>query len=232
MTPERKAELRKLIEAIGQESETALAQELLTALDSAESQRDQLQAKLAEIGLRLPDCPPCDMGENTKCVCKAELVPKPWMDEIIKERDKLQAELAEKGKEVERMRKIGMDLCVAGFGLRVDAMALISSLTLPNDHVLNEITKKFDIPYWDCQQCGNGSKEGFGKIRHAEDCPVGQALTPPPVELPTTEAGELRDARAKAVEATMRHCLDDIKTWLPSEISTLRFEIVAALEKK
>ena len=56
------------------------------AFDALAKERDALLA-------RIPDCPPCDMGENTECVCDAELVPKPWMDEVIKERDKARAAL-------------------------------------------------------------------------------------------------------------------------------------------
>lgn len=39
----------------------------------------KLLATQAEQLKRLPLCPPCDMGENTECVCDAELVPKSWV---------------------------------------------------------------------------------------------------------------------------------------------------------
>lgn len=44
-------------------------------------------AALSKIEKRLPPCPPCDIGENTECICHEPLVPKAWMDAAIAERD-------------------------------------------------------------------------------------------------------------------------------------------------
>lgn len=38
-------------------------------------------AELAALKKRIPLCPPCDIGENTECICDAELVPKKWLNE-------------------------------------------------------------------------------------------------------------------------------------------------------
>lgn len=48
------------------------------------------QAKEANaLRKRQPLCPPCDIGENTECICDAPLVPKAWMDAALDERDAL-----------------------------------------------------------------------------------------------------------------------------------------------
>lgn len=49
---------------------------------------EALEAYCTALEKRLPLCPPCDIGENTECVCDAELTPKIWMDAVIEERDK------------------------------------------------------------------------------------------------------------------------------------------------
>lgn len=51
------------------------------------AEMDRLAEELAASKERLPDCPPCDMGENTPCICASKLVPKEWLDEVIAERD-------------------------------------------------------------------------------------------------------------------------------------------------
>ncbi len=55
-------------------------------LEAAE-RTGRILAKQAEQLKRIPDCPPCDMGENTECICKEPLTPLKWMNETIVERD-------------------------------------------------------------------------------------------------------------------------------------------------
>lgn len=62
-------------------------------------------AALSKIEKRLPPCPPCDIGENTECICHEPLVPKAWMDAAIDERDAAPAQTVNQ-KLVEALKKL------------------------------------------------------------------------------------------------------------------------------
>ncbi len=81
---ERDAALKR-VESLSQSVADAHAT-ILSQLEAAE-RTGRVLAKQAEQLKRLPDCPPCDMGENTPCTCHSPTMPKEWLDETIVERD-------------------------------------------------------------------------------------------------------------------------------------------------
>lgn len=64
-----------------------------------------LQAYIEQTEKRLPPCPPCDMGENTPCICHETLIPLAWLNEVIAERDKAHDEIVQMLKAVGRGAK-------------------------------------------------------------------------------------------------------------------------------
>ncbi len=41
--------------------------------------------EIERLQARLPICPPCEIGENTPCICDSQLVPKEWLDAATNE---------------------------------------------------------------------------------------------------------------------------------------------------